>query len=196
LLYVEGLHLGTNNYLVLALVAGYAWLYLRGADAVAGTLLGLAIAIKLWPAVLLVVALRDRRLQVAAWAITVGVGVTVALFAWLGPDAVPAFVRTLQTEIPATGFLIGPTALAGVRELWNGGVGVGVGLALLALPLRGSAGIGAAIIAGLCAIPNLWIHYGPTVLVAFALVASGFVGRRSGLGDQGAISEEAPAGRE
>ena len=194
LFYVEGLHLGTNNYLVLALVAGFAWLYLRGSEAPAAVLLGFAIALKLWPAVLLVVAIRERRLHVAAWAIAVGAAATLALFAWIGPDAVPAFLRKLQTAIPATGYLIGPTAVPGLREMWNSGLGVGVGLALLVLPLRGPAGIGAAMIAGLCAIPNLWIHYGPTVLFAVALLAIGLVRRRSALGDERAITQEAPAG--
>jgi hypothetical protein len=201
LLYVEGLHLGTNNYLVLALVGGFAWLYLRGSEAPAGALLGIAIAIKLWPAVLVVVALRERRLRAAAWAVGLAAVPTILLFGWLGADAVPAFLRTLQTEIPATGFLIGPTAVPGLREAWNLGLGVAIGIAILAVPLRGPAGIGAAILAGLSAIPNLWIHYGPTVLFGVALLAIGLAGprprmRRSAIGDEGTIPEESPPGRE
>jgi hypothetical protein len=177
LLYVEGLHLGTNNYVVLAMLAGFTWLYLRGADAPAGVILGIAIAVKLWPAVLLLVALRERRMRVVAWVVGVVVVQAVVLFGWLGIDAVPAFVTNLRTEIPATGYLIGPTAIPGLRDLWNGGLGLVLGVAILALPLRGAAGIGVAILAGLCAIPNLWIHYGPTVLFAVALIAGALVRR-------------------
>jgi hypothetical protein len=184
LLYVEGLHLGTNNYLVLALVAGFAWLFLRGADAPAGALLGTALALKLWPAVLLVVALRERRLRLVAWAAGLAVIQGVVLFGWLGVDALPAFFENLRMPIPATGYLIGPSAVDGVREAWNSGVGVVIGLAILALPLRGPAGIGAAIVAGLCAIPNLWIHYGPTVLFAGSLLGTGWVSRRGELHEE------------
>ena len=183
LVYVEGLHLGTNNYLVLAVVAGFAWYYLRGADAPAGVLLGVAIGLKLWPAVLLVPALRDRRFQVAGWAVGASVVQAVLLFGWLGLDAIPAFSENLRTQIPATGYLIGPAAIPGLRDAWIGGAGVIVGLAILALPLRRAAGIGAAILAGLCAIPNLWIHYGPTVLFALGLVMWAVADRRHDLED-------------
>ncbi len=178
LLYVEGLHLGTNNYLVLAVVAAFAWLYLRGADVPAGVLLGIAIGLKLWPAVLMVVALRDNRFRVVAWAMGVALLQAILLFGWLGLDAVPAFAENLRTEIPATGFLLGPTAVPQLRDVWNDGVGLVAGLVILALPLRRAAGIGATILAGLCAIPNLWIHYGPTVLFAVGLLGWALASRR------------------
>ena len=180
LLYLEGLHLATNNYLVLGLVAGFTWLYLRAADAPAGILLGIAIATKLWPAVLLVPAVRERRWALVAWATGVAVAQGVVLFAWLGVDAVSLFVERLGTEIPPTGMLIGPAAVDGLREIWNSGVGLLVGVAILALPLRGPAAIGAAIMAGMAAIPNLWIHYGTTILFAVALIGGALIRRRDG----------------
>jgi hypothetical protein len=179
LLYLEGLHLATNNYLVLGVVAGFAWRYLRAADAPAGMLLGIAIATKLWPAVLLVPAVRERRWTVVAWATGVALAQGVVLFAWLGVDAVPLFVERLGTEIPPTGMLIGPAAVDGLRETWNSGLGLLVGVVILALPLRGPAAIGAAILAGMAAIPNLWIHYGTTILFAVALIGGALI-RRGG----------------
>jgi hypothetical protein len=178
LVYLEGLHVATNNYLVLGLAAGFAWLYLRAADAPAGALLGIAIATKLWPAVLLVPAVRERRWAVVGWATGIAVVQGVVLFGWLGVDAVPLFVEHLSTGIPPTGMLIGPAAVDGLRETWNSGLGLLVGVAILALPLRGPAAIGAAILAGMAAIPNLWIHYGTTVLCAVALVGGAMIRRR------------------
>lgn len=170
--YLEGLHLGTNNFLVLALVAGASWAYLARRDTAAGLLLGLAVATKLWPATLLVVALRERRPRVAGLAAAV-VGIqSLVLFGWLGFDALGYAVDNFRDPIPATGFLIGPTAVPGLRDAWHSGLGLVVAFALLALPLRGRAAIGAATLAGLAVIPNLWVHYAPTVLFGVALIAA------------------------
>lgn len=177
LLYLEGLHLATNNYLMLGLVAGFAWLYLRSADAPAGALLGIAIGTKLWPAVLLVPAVRQGRWRIVAWAIGIATVQGVVLFGWLGFDTVPLFLEHLGTAIPPTGHLIGPAAVDGLREIWSGGLGLLVGVLLLALPLRGPGAIGVAILAGMAAIPNLWIHYGPTILFAMALIGRGLIPR-------------------
>ena len=196
--YIEGLHLGTNNFLVLALVAGATWAYLARRDTAAGLLFGLAIATKLWPAALLVVALRERRLRVAGWAAAV-VGVQgLVLFGWLGFDAIGPAVDTFRDPIPPTGYLIGPTAVPGLRDAWQSGLGLVVAIGLLALPLRGRAGIGVAILAGLAVVPNLWVHYAPTVLFAAALIAFDVWrriehGRGSTLGDERAVSENPPA---
>lgn len=193
LLYLEGLHLATNNYLILGLVAGFAWHYLRGAHASAGLLLGIAIATKLWPAVLLVPAVRERRWGVVAWATGVAVAQGVVLFAWLGVGAIPLFIERLGTEITPTGILIGPAAFDGLREIWTGGLGVLVGVVILARPLRGPAAIGAAVLAGMAAIPNLWIHYGPTILFAVSLVGEAMIrrgGERSELGERGDPRDE------
>lgn len=171
LLYIEGLHLGTNNYLVLGFLALAVGAYVKGMDRWAGVLLGLAIATKLWPATLLVVALRDRRMAVVAIALGVVAIQAILLFGWLGFDAVPRFLANLREPIPPTGYLIGPSSVPAVRALWAGGLGILIGAGLLVLPLRGLVGIGVAILAGLLAIPNLWIHYGLTVLFAVSLVS-------------------------
>jgi hypothetical protein len=171
-LYLEGLHLATNNYLVLALVAVGSWALLVGRNTVAGVLIGLAISTKLWPVTLLVVALRERRLKVVIWALGVFVVQGMLLFGWLGFDAIGAAIETFRNPIPPTGMLIGPSAVPALRDAWQSGVGFIVAIVLVALPLRGRAGIGVAILAGLAAISNLWIHYAPSVLFAVALIAS------------------------
>lgn len=175
LLYLEGLHLGTDNYLVVALVALFAWLALRGRERMAGLVLGLAIATKIWPVVLLVPMARERRWIVLSWAIGTVVVQAIAFVIWLGPDAVPRFLTALGTSIPATGLLIGPSAVEWLRPIWFPWVGLAVAAALLALPTTGRTAIGLAIIAGLAPITNLWIHYAPTVLLAVALIVAGLV---------------------
>jgi hypothetical protein len=176
--YLEGLHLGTNNYLVLLIVAAFCWCYLAGQWRAAGLLLGLAVATKLWPAALAVVALRERRWSVLGWALAFLVAQAVAVLVWLGPDVVGAMLRTVAEPIPPTGYLLGPAAIPGVREAWNAGLGLVVGGALLLLSARGRMGLGLAILAALSVIGNLWIHYGPTIIFAFALIVVAAVSHR------------------
>lgn len=172
LMYIEGLHLGTNNYLVLGLVAIGCWALMTRRDRAAGVLIGLAIATKLWPGVLLVVALRHRRRRAVAWAAGVTLLQGLLLFGWLGFDALGDAIETFRNAIPPTGILIGPGAVPPIRDAWNGGLGAVTAMALLALPLHGRAGIGVAILAGLAVIPNLWVHYAPTALFAAAMIAA------------------------
>ncbi len=197
LMYLEGLHLGTNNYLVLLLVAVGAWCHLRGHDRWAGVLIGLAIATKLWPAVLLVVMVREHRWRELRWTAGTVFVQGVVLLAWLGPDVLRDMLATLAVAIPPTGLLIGPTAFPGLRDAWNAGVGALVCIALLALPLRGRAALGAAIVAGMAPIGNLWIHYAPTILFGLALLATDALlrDRLSGhdIGVQRGITEPPPA---
>ncbi len=176
--YLEGLHLGTNNYLVLLIVAAFCWCYLAGQWRAAGLLLGLAVATKLWPATLAVVALRERRWSVLGWALAFLVAQAVAVLVWLGPDVVGPMLRTVAEPIPPTGYLLGPTAIPGVREVWNAGLGLAVGVGLVLLPARSRLGLGLAILAALAVIGNLWIHYGPTIIFAFALIVVATVSRR------------------
>jgi hypothetical protein len=199
LVYLEGLHLATNNYFVLGLVAVGSWAMLARRDTAAGVLIGLAIATKLWPATLLVVALRERRPKILAWAAVVTVVQGLLLFGWLGFDAIGDAIDTFRNPIPPTGILIGPSSVPELRDAWHSGIGAISAIALLALPLRGRAGIGVAILAGMAVIPNLWIHYTPTVLFAAALIAADLWrafdgGRGSDRQDDRPIAQEAPSG--
>ena len=168
--YLEGLHLGTNNYLVLLLVAAFCWCYLTGHWRSAGLLLGLAVATKLWPAALAVVAVRERRWTVLGWAAVLLAVQALVIVAWLGPDIVGHVLGTVGDSIPPTGFLLGPTAIPGLREVWNSGLGLAVAIGLLLIPARGRLGLGLAVLAAMAVVGNLWIHYGPTVLFAAALI--------------------------
>ncbi len=170
LVYLEGLHLATNNYLVLALVAGFAWLFLRRHERAAGVLLGIAIGTKLWPVVLLAVVLRERRWTVLAWCAGALALQLLVFSAWLGPGSWVEMARLIRIHIPPTGILIGPTAVHGLRDVWNAGLGIAVAVLLLLIPARGRTGIGIAIVAGMAPIANLWVHYAPTLLFALALL--------------------------
>jgi hypothetical protein len=200
-LYLEGLHLATNNYLVLGLIAVGSWALLSGRNTSAGVLIGLAIATKLWPATLLVFALRGRKPRVVGWALAVCLAQGLILFGWLGFDAIGAAIDTFRNAIPPTGMLIGPSGVPEFREAWHGGVGVVVAVGLLAIPLRGPAAIGTAILAGLAVVPNLWVHYGPTVVFAATLIAFDVwraIKRRRGSasGHERSVSESPPTGRQ
>lgn len=170
LAYWWGLSLGTNNYLVLGLVAGFTWLALGRHERSAGLLLGLAVATKLWPVTLAVVLVRERRWRLLAWAAGACVVQAVGFLAWLGPDVVPDLARALRAEDVEPSGIIGLAALRSVLPWWPTWTGWIVAAALLALPVRGTAGIGTGILAGLAVITNLWGHYLPTLLFAIGLV--------------------------
>jgi hypothetical protein len=173
LFYLEGLHLGTNNYFMLLLDALGCLFYMHRRDSWAGVFIGLAIGTKLWPVTLLVVGIRERRWRTVGVASALVAVQAIAFLAWLGPDIIGPAVAGLSFDISPTGYLIGPSAFDATRELWNGGLGALVAVLLVALPLRGRAGLGAAVIAGMAPIANLWIHYGPTVLFGLSCVAAG-----------------------
>jgi hypothetical protein len=114
--------------------------------------------------------LRERRWTVLRWAAATVVVQAVVFLLSLGPGFPARMLETLREIPPPTGFLLGPSSVSGLRSIWESGGGVVVAVLLLALPLRGRSGIGAAILAGLAPISNLWIHYGPTILFAVALI--------------------------
>jgi hypothetical protein len=60
------------------------------------------------------------------------------------------------------------TAFRLMFDWWPSWGGIGLAIALLAVPVRGLGGIGIATIAGISAIPNIWDHYLPTLLVGLA----------------------------
>ena len=162
--YLDGVLGGTNNYLVLALVAGFAWQHLHGHDRSAGVLLALAVATKVWPITLVAVLLRERKLTTLAWCSLLLAVQGAAFVAWLGPDVLPAMLDGLRLEItPVPGAVLGLSALREETDWWPGWGAVVVSAALLALPVRGRAGVGVGVLAGLALIANLWTHYASTV---------------------------------
>jgi hypothetical protein len=156
-------------------VAAFCWLYLNGHSRLAGVALGLAVATKLWPATLAVVAVRERRWPVLGWAVGLIVVQGLIVLAWLGPDVIGPMLGTVREQIPPTGYLLGPTAIPGLRDFWNAGLGLLVGVGVLLIPARGRLGLGLAILAAMAVIGNLWIHYAPTIAFALVLVVAGIL---------------------
>lgn len=167
--YLDGLVGGTNNHLVLVLVAGFAWAQLAGRHRSAGTLLGLAVATKLWPVVLCVWLVRERRWQTLRWTGGLLALQAVVFLAWLGTDVVDEAVSALRVTAATQPNVIGLSALREVFAWWPAWVGPMLAVALLALPVTGRAGIGLGMLAGMALVPNLWMHYLPTVVAACAL---------------------------
>ena len=175
--YRDGMISANNNFIMLALLAGFCLAYVRRSDGWAGALLAVAIGAKLWPIVLFVPALRDRRWTVI-WLAGAGLAVQVTLMlAWLGADVVPHLVGALRYDVPSSPGVIGISALRRSVDWWPAWGGAAVAVTLLLLPMRGRAGLGVATLAGLAAIPNLWSHYLPIVVLALALIGADVVGR-------------------
>ena len=122
LLYLEGLHLATDNYLMLALVAlgSPGWPVRREGP----------VGRVAWP------RHRDQRLAArpccsAASGTTVdhpGMGRAIvaaqglAFLIWIGPDLPGKVLDAMRVAIPPTGFLIGPSAVDWMRPAWNSGL--------------------------------------------------------------------------
>ncbi|MGH2429532.1 MAG: glycosyltransferase family 87 protein [Candidatus Limnocylindria bacterium] len=176
--YWWGLVLGTNNYLVLGLIAAFALAHQRGWARPAGILLGIAAATKLWPVTIGVLLLRERQWRVAGWAAGFVVLQGALAVLWLGPDVAPLAARALLQQDESPVAVIGVAALRGIVDWWPSWAGWAVGAALLAVPATGRAGIGLGILAGLAVITNLWGHYLPTVLFALGLITAHLVARR------------------
>lgn len=175
--------LGNNNHLVFALVAGFALAHLRGHQRLAGLLLALAIATKLWPVALVVPLLRDRRWPELRWtAGVVAIQVVVAI-AWLGPDVigpmVPAVLgQNLGRDEVRQVAVLWTTAFRVWWEWWPAWGGYAVALMLVAIPATGRLGIGLGILAGLSLNANLWHHYAPVFVLGLALMIAGLVRQR------------------
>lgn len=94
----KDLGFGQINGLLLVLLA-LAWLDLRrGSDARAGTALGIATALKLFPVFLLIPLLRLRRFRAAAWHAAVAVAVTAAGALAIGADATGRYLSEAAPE--------------------------------------------------------------------------------------------------
>jgi hypothetical protein len=174
---VAEIGLGNNNELMFLLVSGFTVTHLAGHQRVAGLLLGLAIATKVWPVALVVLLLREKRWSELRWAAGFVAIQGVLILAWLGPDVLPNLIH-------AVFFANGPRNYPDVPALWTttarnnwswwpwwGTYAVAVLFA--AIPARGRIGLGLAIIAGLSLNANLWFHYDWAFYLGWALVVVG-----------------------
>ena len=175
--YRDGIVSANNNLIMMAVVAGFCLAYVRRRDGWAGALLAVAVGAKLWPLVMFAPALREGRWAIV-WVAGAGLAVLVTLtLAWLGVDVVPHLVGALRQEIPSGPGVLGISALRRSVDWWPVWGGAAVAVVLLLLPVRGRAGLGIAILAGLAAIPNLWNHYLPFALMALALIGADLADR-------------------
>lgn len=167
--------LGNNTPLVLLLVVAFAGYHSASQRGRAGLLLGIAIAMKLWPAALIPLLLRERRWQSVVWVAGICAGVGVATLAWLGPDVIGPAADAMRSrdDIKPGNPVFGITWLRENIDWWPSWGGYAVAAALVAIPARGRLGLGLGILAGMAAVPNLWRHYLPTVFVGFLLLAFG-----------------------
>jgi hypothetical protein len=182
--------LGNNSPIVLLLVTAFVHEHLRGRRRVAGILLGAAIAMKIWPIALVPLLLRESRWTTLVWAGGVSATATVGLLAWLGPNAFSDAFRALQVRdtVGAGNPVLGISWLRETFDWWPWWGGYAVAAVLLAIPARGKTGLGLGILAGLALVPNLWMHYLPSVVVGVILLLSGLrVGRR-GMREGGATT--------
>lgn len=183
--------LGNANHLVLALIVAFVWAYVRNRHQLSGVLLGLAIATKLWPVVLVVPLLRDRQWTSIAWSLCTAAIATALPLAWLGVDAVGPMAEALRLRVPIEPgvAVLWTTAFRLLWDWWPAWGSVAIAVALLAVPLRGIPGFGLAIIAGVSVVPNIWDHYLPTIMVGLLFAATAVrkqwlaphLSRRSGL---------------
>ncbi len=164
--------LGNLNPLMLLLVVGFALAHEHGLQRSAGLLLATAVALKIWPLVIGVVLVRDRRPTELRWFIGFLGVQALLILAWLGPDVVGPMIDSAFAELPAfdPNWVIYVSWLAHNVPWWPAWGGAVVAITLLAVPARGRGGIGLGILAGLALIFNLWSHYLPTLLVGAALV--------------------------
>ncbi len=175
--FIVNVTLGNVNNLMLLVIVGFAFAYLRGHSRWAGLLLGTAIAIKLWPAALVVLLIRERQLTALRWTAAALAVQGLFLIGWLGPRVVPDLVTALSTKVPLEpGVIIMWTTWA--RETlgwWPWWAAPALAITLLAVPARGKAGMGLGILGGLSLIPNVWDHYLGAFLFAGLLIGCSVV---------------------
>ena len=172
---------GNNTPLLLLFVAGFIATQLANRSATAGALLGIAIAIKLWPATLLVPLARERNWRTIAWAVGVAAATTAVLLLWLGgPTVIGPMLRALalRDELGPNELVVGITWLRERTDWWPDWGGYAVCALILLIPAKGLTGYGLAMFAGMAAIPNLWRHYYGTVIFAIVITVRGLMDRR------------------
>jgi hypothetical protein len=177
--------LGNNTPMVLLLVVSFASYHLAGQQGRAGVLLGVAIGLKLWPAFLLPLLLRERRRRSLVWAVGISAATGLAAIAWLGPEVLRPAWHALRSEatIQPGNLVFGVTWLRENIGWWPFWGGYAIAAVLVLIPARGRLGLGLGILAGMAAVPILWRHYLPTVAIGILLVAFGLRERRHRDGD-------------
>lgn len=164
--------LGNINGLMFMLVAAFVWLHLRGHERGAGLILAIAIATKPWALAFLPLLARERRWREMRLALVLVLAQGIVFLGWLGVDVVPHMVSAITSSVPID--KDNPVfGWAFVRQTYHLPVwtGIAVGTALLAIPVRGRAGLGIAILAGLTLmVVNLWQHYLPVMVLGACLL--------------------------
>ncbi len=172
--FTRNIVLGNANSFMLLILAGFAWAHLRGHRRTAGILLGLAIAIKVWPVLIGILLIRERRWLEIAWAGALVAAQGLLVLLWLGPAFVPDMVNALRAVVPIPGGVVVLWTTWARESLpwWPAWGSLAVAGLLVALPARGRLGLGLGILAGLSLIANLWDHYLPTFALAALLICS------------------------
>jgi Glycosyltransferase family 87 len=186
-------YLGNNTPLVLLFVAGGVAAHVANRSTLTGVLLGIAIAMKLWPAALLFPMARERSWQAVGWAVGTSAVITIGGLVWLGgPSALGQMIAAIMLEVEPrpTQILIGLTWLRVHTDWWPEWGGYAIAALLLLIPVKGRLGYGVATFAGMAAIPNLWRHYIGTIVFATVLVVAGLVRRREGAASADAKPKE------
>lgn len=172
--FVRNMVLGNVNSFMLPIVAAFTWAHLKGYQRFAGLLLGLAIAIKVWPVLIGVLLIRERRRREMAWAAALVTIQGILVLLWLGPTVLSEVVNALRTTVPIPeGVVVLWTTWARTTlDWWPAWASIAVAGVLVGIPARGRLGLGLGMLAGLSLIPNLWDHYLPTFAFAALLLAT------------------------
>jgi alpha-1,2-mannosyltransferase len=95
--FVRNMVLGNVNSFMLLVVIGFCWAHLAGRHRAAGILLGLATAIKVWPVLIALLLVREKRWRELGWAAGFVAVQGALLLVWLGPDVLPEMAAALRT---------------------------------------------------------------------------------------------------
>lgn len=163
-----------NNAAVMAGLVVAAWMTARSRPRLAGVLLGVAVAVKAWPA-LLVFAVPRR---VAAWTLATAGAMTAAGLLLPGVTVGAVFAGLDTSEVWLTSGLNHSLPAVFARRGFPAPVLVGgaIGLAMWALGLRmvrsANARFGVTVIAALLVSPYSWAPYWLAALPVVAIAAS------------------------
>jgi alpha-1,2-mannosyltransferase len=179
---ISGVLLG-NISILLAFAVAVAWRY-RDETWRPAWALGLAVSAKflMWP--LLVWTVATRRLRATAWAVAIGVAVTLVAWAVIGFDGLasyPDLLRRLSDIQSARSYsLVGMASTAGLGEPVGQALTLLVGSALLvacvvlARRADDARSFTCAVAATLALSPIVWLHYLVVLLVPVAIARPRF----------------------